>query len=113
MYVVVLQHPVNATVCQGDNATFACVVFIPSGIPSIPQWARNGSVVDVMRHIITGNITTGATAPTDASSTVTVNNVKVSNDDGALYQCGIGSGISNNATLNVLGKCACYDLILL
>ena len=94
----------NTTVCQGDGAAFTCVIFISSGIPSLPQWVRNGAVVDMVHHTITSNLTAGATTPVNISSTVTVSNVTVSDDDGALYQCGILSAISNNATLNVVGK---------
>ena len=98
----------NTTVCQDDNAVFTCVVFIPFGnIPSTPAWLRNGAVVaaTVMRHTITSDLMDGATAPVNISSTVTVSDVTVLDDDGALYQCGLGSAISNSATLNVIGKC--------
>ena len=105
MSSVGVQHPVNTTVCQGDSATFTCVVFISSGVPSPPQWVRNGAVVDMVHHTITSNLTAGATIPVNISSKVTVSNVTVSDDDGALYQCGVGSTISDSATLNVVGKC--------
>ena len=94
----------DTTVCEGDSATFTCVVFISSGFPSAPQWARNGAVVDMTRHTTTTNLTGGATAPVYISGTVTVSNVTVSDDNGASYQCGIGSVISTRATLNVVGK---------
>ena len=103
---VVEQHPLNTTVCQHDNAVFTCVVFVPSGIPSAPLWARNGVTVDRMRHTITSNLTGGATAPAYISGTVTVSNVTIL-DDGALYQCGIGFSTSYSATLNVVGKGIC------
>ena len=107
MFSEVVQHPKNTTVCQGDSAAFTCVVFISSGIPSLslPQWVRNGAVVDMVHHTITSNLTAGATTPVNISSTVTVSNVTVSDDDGSLYQCGITSAISSNATLHVVGKC--------
>ena len=96
----------NTTVCQDDNATFTCVIFIPFGFLSVPGWSRNGVIVDTIRHTITSNLTGGSAATsTYISSTVTVSNVTVSDDDGALYQCGIGSTISNSATLNVVDKC--------
>ena len=94
----------NTTVCQDNNVIFTCVVLIPYGIPVSPTWLRNGAAVDRMRHTITSNLTGGISAPVYISGTVTVNNVTVL-DDGALYQCGILSAISNNATLNVVGKC--------
>ena len=95
----------NTTACQHDNAVFTCVIFTPSGIPLSPQWARNGAAIDMIRHTITGNLTGGTTAPAYISGTATVSNVTVL-DDGALYQCGIGSIISNSATLSVVvGKC--------
>ena len=96
----------NTTVCQGDGAAFTCVVFLSSGFPLTPLWARNGVIVDMIRHTVAGNLTGGATAPVYISSTVTVINVTVLDDDGALYQCGLASAISNSATLNVVvGKC--------
>ena len=113
MSSVVVQHPKNTTICQGDSATFTCVVFIPSGFPSAPTWARNGTVVDMMRHTVTGNLTGGANAPVYISSTVTVSNVTVSDDEGALYQCGVLLIISNSATLNVVGKCVNRSLLML
>ena len=76
----------NTTVCQDDNAAFTCVVFIPSGFLSIPQCARNVVTVDRMRQTVTNNLTGGATAPAYISGTVTVNNVTVLDDEGALYQ---------------------------
>ena len=92
----------DTTVCEGDSATFTCVVFIPSGLPSSPNWGRNGVGVDMMRHTVTSNLTGGAT-PVSVSSTVTISNVTVL-DDGVSYTCGIGSGVSNGAMLNVVGK---------
>ena len=68
-----------------------------------PGWLRNGTTVDMMRHNVTSNLTGGASAPVYISGTVTVSNVTVL-DDGALYKCGLGSIISNSATLNVVGK---------
>ena len=108
---VVQQHPENTTVCQDDDATFTCVVFLLSGIPSNPQWLRNDVTLDMMRHNVTGNLTGGIATPAYISGTITVSNVTVL-DDGALYKCGIGSTISNNAALNVVGKCACHELML-
>ena len=93
----------NTTVCEGDSATFTCVVFIPSGLPSSPNWGRNGAIVDMMRHSITSNLTGGATAPLSVSSTLIVSNVTLF-DDGVSYVCGIGSAISSVATVNVVGK---------
>ena len=94
----------NTTVCQYDIAAFTCVIFIPSGAPVSPAWLRNDVTVDMMRHTITTNLTGGATVPIFIKSFVTVSNVTVFEDDGALYQCGIQS-ISDSATLNVVGKC--------
>ena len=109
-YIAVLQ-PVDTTVCQYDNATFTCVIFLSSGIPTTPGWLRNGVLVDMMHHPVTSNLTGGATLPVYVSGTITISNVTVF-DDGALYQCGIGSTTSDSATLNVVGKCKCHDLML-
>ena len=92
----------DTTVCEGDNATFTCVVFIPSGIVSrSPVWIRNGSNVENdIRHIVMDNRTN--IVPEYIGSTVIVNNVTLS-DDGVLYHCAILER-SNSATLNVIGR---------
>ena len=101
---VVVQHPVNTTVCQGDNAAFTCVILIQSGALVTPGWLRNGTNVDRMRHTITDNLTSVSITPAYISSTVTVTSVTVFGD-GALYQCGISSFItSNGASLKVVGE---------
>ena len=105
---VVVEDLVDTAVCEGDDATFTCVAFIPSGGFIIsPQWQRNGTAVDMMRHTITSNVTGGTTAPVYISSTITVSNVTVLDDDGALYQCGTGLDIS----LSVVGKYNFYGLM--
>ena len=105
-----MQHPVNTTVCQDDNAIFTCVMSIPSGAPVTPAWLIDGVTVDMIRHTIVSNLTSGTATPAYISSTVTVSNVTVS-DNGVLYQCAIGPVLSNSATLNVVGKCIYYDMI--
>ena len=105
MYIVV-QHPINTTVCQGDNAGFTCVIFVQSGGLATPAWLRNGTNVDKIRHEITDNLTnvSMAIAPAYISSRVTISSVTVF-DDGVLYQCDILSLItSNSATLKVVGE---------
>ena len=105
-----MRHPVDTTVCQGDNAGFTCVIFIQSGGLLIPGWLRNGTNVDMIRHTIIGNLTNVSIAPVYISSRVTVSSVTVF-DDGAQYQCDISSFItSNSASLKVVGKCICHDL---
>ena len=69
----------------------------------IPGWLRDGDSIDVMRHTITSNLTGDSAAPAYINGTITVSNV-TELDDGAMYQCGIGSLLSNSATLNVVGK---------
>ena len=101
---VVVDDPMDTTVCEGGSATFTCVIFIPFGILSSPGWLRNSTTVDMMRHTVTSNLTGGASVPIHVSSTVTVSNVTVLDDDGIPYQCGLGSAISSRATLNVVGK---------
>ena len=103
--IIVVQDPVNANVCQDDDATFTCVLFIPSGIAaSSPVWFRNGGGYDTTRHTVVDNVTVGARGPAYVSSTITVNNVATLDDDGALYQCSLVTAFSNNGTLNVVGK---------
>ena len=94
----------DTTVCEGDNVTFTCVVFLSSGTPVAPGWLRNGAVFYMMRHIVTSNLTAGTTVPVYINSTVTVSNVRVFDDDGVTYDCGIISVMFRSATLNVVGK---------
>ena len=103
MYVVV-QHPVDTTVCQGDNAGFTCVIFIQSRGLVIPAWLRNGINVDRIRHTISDNLTNVSIAPAYISSRVAISSVTVS-DDGVQYQCDILSVFtSDSATLKVVGE---------
>ena len=97
------QHPVDTTVCQDDSATFICVIFVSSGALVTPAWLRDGGSAGMMRHIVTSNLTGDNAAPAYINGTITVSNV-TELDDGAMYQCGIGSLLSNSATLNVVGK---------
>ena len=103
--IIVVQDPVDTTVCQDDDATFTCVLFISSGNAADPVWFRNGGNFDPMCHTVVSNLTTGTAimAPAYVSSTITINNVATL-DDGALYQCGLLTAFSNNGTLNVVGK---------
>ena len=90
--------------CQDDDATFTCVLFVPTGSAAALGWQRNGAAIDTMRHTIVNNLTDSAMGPVYISSTITVNSVTVLDDDGALYRCDLGSiFISNNATLSVVG----------
>ena len=105
MYIhAVVQNPVDITLCQGENATFTCVVFISSGTPVPPEWFRDNITVDMIHHITISNLTEGITAPVYINSTVTVNNVGTC-EDGVQYQCGIVPLLSSSATLNVIGEC--------
>ena len=94
----------DTTAHQGRNAIFTCVVFIPSGAISKPTWVRDMEDVNMTRHIITDNQTDKST-PVYIESTVTVINVTVDADNGRIYQCGVISDYSNNATLHVDSKC--------
>ena len=100
----------NTTVCEGNTATFTCVIFYPSGaFAAAPLWNRNGvriNQVDMIRHNIVDNLT-DPTTPVLASSTLTISRVTAS-DDEVLYQCGISATISNIATLNVTGTLCTY-----
>ena len=81
------------------------MIFFPSGtIISAPAWIRNGTTVDMMSHTVTSNLTGGAATPVYISSTLTVSNVTVLDDNEVSYMCGSGSGLSTAATLNVVGK---------
>ena len=95
--IIAVQDPVDTTVCQDDDATFTCVLFIPSGIAaSSPVWFRNGGGYDTMRHTIVDNVTDGARGPAYVNNATTL-------DDGVLYQCSLVTAFSNNGTLNVAG----------
>ena len=90
--------------CQDDDATFTCVLFVPSGGAVAPGWLRNFGGVDMMRHTIVSNLTDSAVGPVYVSSTITVNNVTVVDDDGVLYQCDVFTQFSSNyAVLTVIG----------
>ena len=106
---IVVEDPVDTTVCEGDSATFTCVIFFSMGVPLNPGWFRDGAPVNMTRHTVGGN-GTGATAPVSVSGTVTVSNVTVVDDDGISYECGIAD-LSNNATLNVVGEYIFHDLM--
>ena len=100
---IITQHPMDTTVCEGNTATFTCVIFYPSGTFLVPPgWRRNGAVVNGV-NMIRNNLT-NSNLPVFVSSTLTINRTTIS-DDGALYQCGLSAAISNNATLNVVGMC--------
>ena len=100
------KHPVDTTEHQGRNATFTCVVFVPAEAAVItkPTWVRDMDDVNMTCHIITDNQTDDCT-PVYIESMVTVINVTVDDDDGRIYQCGVISNYSNNATLHVDSKC--------
>ena len=100
------QHPVDTTVCQGDDATFTCVVFIPSGATLIlPTWVRDmQDVNNTMHHIMTDN-QTDETTPVYIENTLTVINVMARTDNGKIYKCCVFSECSNNLTLRVESKC--------
>ena len=96
---VVVQGPVDATVCEGDTATFTCVVFtLLGGVIIAPGWLRNGTniVVPDVENNQTNNDT-----PVYISYTITI--IVTLSDDGLLYQCAIVER-SDNAKLNVVGK---------
>ena len=96
----------DTTAHQGRNATFTCVVFVPAEAAVItkPTWIRDMEDVDMTHHIVTDNQTDEST-PVYIESTVTVINVTVDADNGRIYQCGVISDYSNNATLHVDSKC--------
>ena len=109
---VVVQDPVDTIVCQDDDATFTCVIFILSGTIIPPGWLRNGVNADMTRHTIVNNLTGDDMTPVYVSSTLTVNSVTVLDDDGVLYQCDILSiHTTNNATLTVVGM-QVYNYVL-
>ena len=90
--------------CQDDDATFTCVLFVMSGSITPPGWVRNGVNADLIRHTVVNNLTDNPMAPVYISSTITVNSVTVLDDDGVLYQCDVLSLVTtDNATLTVVG----------
>ena len=111
---VVVEEPVDTTVCEGDSATVTCVIFFPPGaFLSAPGWRRDGATVDGMRHTISSNLTGGVSPPISISGTITVSNVTVVDDDGVSYVCGIGSAGSGIATLNVVGMLVQFSLMFI
>ena len=105
----------NTTVCEGNTATFTCVIFYPSGtFATAPLWSRNGvpiNAVNMPHHNIVDNLT-DPNPPVYASSTLTISGTNTTFDDEILYQCGISVTISNTAILNVAGTLI-YILICL
>ena len=90
--------------CQDDDASFTCVLFVMSGSIVAPGWQRNGVNVDMIRHTTVNNLTGDGVVPVYVSSTITVNSVTVLDDDGALYRCDVVSAYTtSNATLTVVG----------
>ena len=101
------QHPVDTTVCQGDDATFTCVVFIPFGATlTLPTWVRDmPDDNNTMRYSMTNN-KTDETTPAYIENTLTVTNVMARTDNGSIYKCCVvSSECSNNSTLRVESKC--------
>ena len=103
MYIVE-QDPVDTTVCEGQDASFICVVYWQTGTPAETRWFRNNVAVNMTRHNIESNLRDNPTSPANISSIITVIDV-VNADDGALYHCAIAAVTTNNATLNVVDKC--------
>ena len=102
----------DTTVCQDDDATFTCVLFVSSGSATAPGWHRNGGSAGLMRHTTVNNLTDNAKGPLYVGSTITVNSVTVLDDDGALYWCDVLSTYTtNNATLSVVGTYVLVSLI--
>ena len=102
MYVVE-QDPVDTTVCEGQDASFTCVLEWETGLPAETRWFKNDVDLNMTRHNIESNLRDNPSSPANISSTVTV--IDVTNaDDGALYHCGAAAATSNNAMLNVVGK---------
>ena len=102
LYTYVVVDPVDTTVCEGDNSTFTCVYFISGGAVTAPGWIRDDAF-NVNMIYVTNNITSDTTTPAYIRSTVTLRNVVVLNN-GTMYQCGIGTSLSNSSTLIVVGK---------
>ena len=103
MYVVE-QVPVDTTVCEGQDASFTCVIYWQTGTPAETRWFRNDVADNMTRHNIESNLRDNPTSPANISSTITV--FEVTNaDDGALYHCAVAAATTNNAVLNVVGKC--------
>ena len=110
MYVVE-QDPVDTTVCEGQDTSFTCVLEWETGIPAETRWFRNDAAASMTRHNISSNLTDNITTPASIGSAIIVFDV-TNADDGALYYCGIAAATSNNAMLNVVGKCVHMYLLI-
>ena len=102
LYNYVVVDPVDTTVCEGDTATFSCVYFISVGVVTTPAWVRDDGITFNPIHV-TSNLTSDTTTPAYVRSTVTLRNVTLL-DNGTMYQCGVGTSLSNSSTLTVVGK---------
>ena len=104
---VIIQSPQNVSVCEGETATFSCLVMWPDGLtPGGATWFTNNGNNDASTepgHIITNDYD-GRLAPTNITNILIVTNVSSSNN-GSDYLCVIGLNERSAAVyLTVFGE---------
>ena len=111
MYVsclVIIQSPQNQSVCEGETATFTCVVMFTSMMPRGASFFIDDGNADAnleQDHVVTNNASQFTTAPANVTSVLTVTNVNISNNR-SNYFCQQGSrgNPSETVYLTVISK---------
>ena len=98
----------NVSACEEGTATFTCVVIWPSETnPSSATWATNSgftNAADQPGHTVTSDYD-GRVAPTTVTTTLTVTNVNITDNNGSDYVCVQGSmRFGDTVYLTVIGK---------
>ena len=107
MLVCFQLHPNNTSVCEGQDASFTCMISLKLGVPRHPSWVTNMTTIynNSTHHDISASDNSSGSNPQPLwiDSTLTVINVTDA-DNGAKYLCSIFNHCSNPATLNVESK---------
>ena len=109
VYIVVIQSPQNQSICEGRTVYFECVITFSEGTsPGGAFWSDgDGNPVEEQPPTITiDDDSNGLTAPANVTTTLTIANVSIS-DNETVYFCGRGIGqnsiASDPSILIVLG----------
>ena len=104
---MIIQSPVNQSVCAGGTVNFTCVVMFTSGTLGHASWFTNNGNSDASRlpgHSVTDD-SNGRSAPANVTTVLTVTNVDINNNNGEDYTCVQGLiARSDTAFLTVLGE---------
>ena len=109
---VIIQHPLNQSVCEGETVNFTCVIMFPDGSSSFGGafWVddNNNLITSTPPRVITTDDSNGRSAPANVTNMLTVTNVSIS-DNGSVYICSrLVDGVyvirSDPSILTILGK---------